>query len=156
MEKLLPSQRAADGGFALDGGLIDAPAFASADAALPGLAAMPLANEKLAARTLVAVGGISKFLKAHLGTAVITRDAIVKLRREVGAMTVGERVPVIQAGKSQKALEALGIETRAGALDYAVKLPASTTLLLRIMDGLGVTALEVSGTDARFALISTR
>jgi exopolyphosphatase/pppGpp-phosphohydrolase len=128
--------------------------LAAADAALKTAAPMPLDTKRLQGRELVATGGISKFLRAHFHKDVITRGDIEALRRKVGALGYDERVTLVQQGKSQKAREALGVDTADGARDYGVKLPASATLLLRILDGLGVDEVRVSQTDARHAVIA--
>lgn len=133
-------------------GTLDAAKFAHADARLSIEAPMPLAPAEVQGRTLVATGGISKFLRVHFGAVTITRAEIDALRREYGALTVEARGPLLQQGKTPKQLVALGIDTAEGAKDYGAKLPASTTLLLHLMQGLGVTHVRVSSTDARHAL----
>jgi exopolyphosphatase/guanosine-5'-triphosphate,3'-diphosphate pyrophosphatase len=125
----------------------------AADRALKTDAPMPLETKLLKGRALVATGGVSKFLRAHLGKDVITRADIDGLRRKVGALSYDDRVALVQQGKSEKVREALGIDTVDGARDYGIKLPASATLLLRILDGLGVDQVRVSQTDARHAII---
>jgi exopolyphosphatase/pppGpp-phosphohydrolase len=154
MEQLLPTQSAPGGGLALDGGLVDTAAFTLADAKLPEVAPLPLAPAALTGRTLVAAGGVARLLRAHLGSEHITRGALVKLRRQFGAMTVAERASVLEGGKSTKTLEALGLDTAAGAFERAARLPASLTLLCYLVDALGLSALQLGGTDARFALLS--
>ncbi|HJW75746.1 MAG TPA: hypothetical protein VJ787_08785, partial [Thermoleophilia bacterium] len=111
---------------------------------------------ELAGRTLVATGGISKFLRAHFGKDVITQPEIDRLRREVIALSYAERVPLVQGTKDEATMAALGIDSPEGALDYGKKLPASTSLLLHILDGIGVQQVRVSETDARHALIDAR
>lgn len=128
--------------------------FARADRELAKTAPMPLSATKLKGRQLVATGGVSKFLRAHFGRDVISRDDIDALRRQVGAMSYQQRIALVQKGKAKKTREALGVDTAEGARDYGVKLPASATLLLRILDGLNVDEVRVSSTDARHALIA--
>lgn len=132
---------------------IDAAGFQRADEALQKVAPMPLPTQALSNRQLVATGGISKFLRAHFGKDEISRADIDGLRRKVGALSYDQRVAVVTQGKSATAKLALGIDTKNGAKDYGIKLPASATLLLRILDGLGVDKIRVSETDARHALI---
>jgi exopolyphosphatase/pppGpp-phosphohydrolase len=105
----------------------DPAVFADVDAKLKAMAAMPLDVDELRGRTLVATGGVSKFLRAHFGKDVIERADIEKLRRDVE-----------------------------GAVDYGKKLPASSSLLLHILDGIGVDEVRVSETDSRHALINAR
>ncbi len=116
-------------------------------------APLPLDTKRLAGRTLVATGGISKFLRAHFQKDVITRSDIDMLRREVGKLSSTERIAIVQKGKNAKTLEALGVATADGAREYGTKLPASSTLLLRILDGLDVAEVRVSQTDSRHAII---
>lgn len=127
--------------------------FATADAKLQTVAPMPMPTEKLAGRTLVATGGISKFLRAHLGKDVIGAAEIDALRKSMGAIGFDARVPLIQAGKDAATQKALGVDTVQGARDYGIKLVASSTLLLHILKGIGVSEVRVSETDARHALI---
>lgn len=126
--------------------------FTRADAHLAAHAPMPLSPELLTDRRLVAVGGVSKFLRAHFGRDTITQEQVDALRREVGALAPEQRGPFVQAGKQAHQLDALGIATDAQARDYAAKLPASATLLLHIMRALGAERLTVSSTDARHAV----
>lgn len=137
----------------LPAGLLDAAAFARADTELAKVAHMPLDVNLIKGRTLVATGGISKFLRAQFGKDVITRTEVDQLRRRVGAMAPSSRGAFLQQGKTPGVLEALGIKDDAGANDYGIKLPASSTLLIRIIDGLGVKEVRVSSTDARHAMI---
>jgi exopolyphosphatase/pppGpp-phosphohydrolase len=134
-------------------GRLNDAAFARADAALKSEAPMPLSASVLEGRTLVATGGVSKFLRAHLGTDVITRDQVDALRRSVGALSEAERIAVVQGGKDEATQQALGVETAKGALEYGQKLPASATLLLHILDSLSLKEVRVSETDARHALV---
>jgi hypothetical protein len=126
--------------------------FARADHALETLAPMPLSPAVLTGRTLVATGGVSKFLRAHLGRDVVTRAEIDALRRAVGALALDARIPFVQGDKDADTQRALGIDTPTGARDYGIKLPASCTLLLHILTQLGVDEVRVSETDARHAL----
>lgn len=135
-------------------GVISAAVFAHVDERLKADAPMPLDVNVLAGRTLVATGGVSKFLRIQLGKDVISRADIDGLRRQLGALSIADRSAFVQQGKSEKQKEALGIGTTAGANDYGKKLPASMSLLLHILDGIGVDAVTVSGTDARHALIA--
>lgn len=130
--------------------------FADVEKKLAELAPMPLDVAQLHGRTLVATGGISKFLRAHFGKDVITQDEIEQLRRQVIALPYAERVPLVQGTKDEATRVALGVETPEGALDYGKKLPASTSLLLHILDGIGVQEVRVSETDARHQLIDSR
>jgi exopolyphosphatase/pppGpp-phosphohydrolase len=127
--------------------------FDAADAGLKQTAPLPLDTKRLAGRTLVATGGISKFLRAHFHKDVITRADIDALRRQIGKLNGTERIAVIQQNKNAKTLDALGVATVEGAREYGTKLPASSTLLLRILDGLGVAEVRVSQTDSRHAII---
>lgn len=130
--------------------------FTQVDQQLAQLAPMPLDVAALKGRTLVATGGISKFLRAHFGKDVITQAEIEALRREAIALPYADRVPLVQGTKDQATRLALGIDTPEGALDYGKKLPASTSLLLHILDGIGVAEVRVSETDARHALVDGR
>lgn len=132
---------------------IDAAGFKRADEALKKVAPMPLPNQALTGRQLVATGGISKFLRTHFGKDEIGRAEIDGLRRKVGALSYDQRMAVVTQGKTASEKLALGIDTPKGAKDYGIKLPASATLLLHILDGLGVEKVRVSETDARHALI---
>ncbi|MCC7111102.1 MAG: hypothetical protein IT382_17545 [Deltaproteobacteria bacterium] len=130
--------------------------FAQVDAQLAQLAPMPLDVAELKGRTLVATGGVSRFLRAHFGKDVITQAEIEALRREVIALPYADRVALVQGTKDETTRVALGIDTPEGALDYGKKLPASTTLLLHILGGIGVAEVRVSETDARHALVDAR
>lgn len=134
-------------------GKIDAAVFAAVDADLQKNAPMPLSTSLLSGRSLVATGGVSKFLKIQLGTDTISRQAIDDFRRQMGALSVDDRAKFIQQNKTPEQKDALGIADDKGALDYAKKLPASMSLLLHILDGIGVGDVKVSSTDARHALI---
>jgi hypothetical protein len=136
-------------------GVIDASVFASVDDALRRTAPLPLPADALEGRTLVATGGVSKFLRLHLGKDVIGRDEIDALRRELGALAIVDRAAHVAVGKSDDDKTALGIGTTDGANDYGKKLPASLSLLLHIVDGLALSSICVSGTDARHALLHT-
>ncbi|MBI1944573.1 MAG: hypothetical protein HYS27_02695 [Deltaproteobacteria bacterium] len=134
----------------------DPAVFAEVEKKLAQLAPMPLDVAELRGRTLVATGGISKFLRAHFGKDVISQDDIETLRRQVIALPYAERVALVQGTKDEATRVALGIDTPEGALDYGKKLPASTSLLLHILDGIGVQQVRVSETDARHALVDAR
>ena len=134
-------------------GVVDAAVFAHVDSELKKSAPLPLNDDAISNRTLVATGGVSKFLRVQLGRDVIQRDEIDGLRRQLGAMPVADRAAFLAVGKSDDDKLALGIGTSPGANDYGKKLPASLSLLLHIVDGLGLDAIRVSGTDARHALI---
>jgi exopolyphosphatase/pppGpp-phosphohydrolase len=134
-------------------GHVDAALFAAIDADLQQHAPMPMATAVLAGRTLVATGGVSKFLKIQLGSEAVSRQGLDDFRRQMGALSVDDRAAFIQQHKTPQQLEALGIGTPQGALDYAKKLPASLSLLLHILDGIGVDGVAVSSSDARHALI---
>ncbi|TNE50671.1 MAG: hypothetical protein EP343_07345 [Deltaproteobacteria bacterium] len=127
--------------------------FAHVDKVLLEKAPMPLDAALLQDRTLVATGGVSKFLRAHFQKDTITRDDIDALRREMGAIPEGDRVDIIQQNKDETTQRALGVDNEAGALDYGKKLPASASLLLHIMNQLGLEEVTVSATDARHAVI---
>lgn len=130
--------------------------FTEVDKKLGQLAPMPLDVAELKGRTLVATGGISKFLRAHFGKDVITQTEVEALRRQAIALSYAARVPLVQGTKDEDTKKALGIDTPEGALDYGKKLPASTSLLLHILDGIGVQEVRVSETDARHALVDLR
>lgn len=143
----------------LPAGIIADADFAKADAALREAggkheAKLPLEPALLSGRQVVATGGVSKFLRRHFGKDVIARADIDALRKQLGAMDVAARGPFLQQGKDDATRAALGIDTDKGAEGYGKKLPASITLLLRIMDGIGIDELRVSETDNRHALIS--
>ena len=123
--------------------------FADVDLFLKKNAPMPIAKEHLRGRTLVATGGISKFLRTHFKSDVISVADMEALRRRVLAMPYDARVAFVQTGKSQEAKVALGIETPKGARDYGMKLPASTSLLLHILRSIGADQVRVSETDVR-------
>jgi hypothetical protein len=130
--------------------------FAELDRVLQASAPMPVDAQLLTDRTLVATGGVSKFLRAHFDKDVISAGEIDELRRQVLVMPYEARVSLVQAGKDQVTMTALGVETHQGALDYGRKLPASTSLLLHILRGIGVDEVRVSKTDARHALVQGR
>ena len=134
-------------------GRVDDALFLHIDAELHRLAPMPIDAALLSGRTLLATGGVSKFLKVQLSTDVVTRRDIDDLRRQLGSLCVAERSAFVQEHKTPTQKEALGIGTQLGALDYGKKLPASLSLLLHILDGIGVSELRVSSTDSRHALI---
>ena len=129
--------------------------FAHVDQVLQDVAPMPLSADTLQDRTLVATGGVSKFLRAHFGKDTITRQEIDSLRRDIGSVPEGERLAVIQQGKDESTQRALGVDTESGALDYGKKLPASASLLLHIMNQLGLEEVSVSTTDSRHAIINS-
>lgn len=129
--------------------------FDDIDRRLGALAPLPLDPAVLRGRTLVATGGVSKFLRAHFGEDVISAREIDSLRRQVLALPHAERVPLVQGTKDEATRKALGVDTEQGALDYGKKLPASASLLLHILAGLGVDEVRVSETDARHALIAS-
>ena len=139
----------------LPGEILSAKDFAAADALLLADkdAKMPLDVALLQGRTLVATGGISKFLRAHLGKDVISASEIDALRKSMGAIGFDARVPLIQAGKDADTLKALGVDTAPEARDYGVKLVASTTLLLHILNGIAASEVRVSETDSRHSLV---
>lgn len=134
-------------------GACDPSVFEKVDAALKSIAPMPVDPALLHGRTLVATGGISKFLRQHFGADVVERDAVDALRREVIARPAKARVALVRGSKDDETQKALGIDTEEGALDYGKKLPASASLLLHILDALGVTSVRVSETDARHVLV---
>lgn len=123
------------------------------DRRLEAMAAMPLDNAILAGRTLVATGGVSKFLRAHFQKDVISAREIDLLRREVIVLPHDARVHLVQGTKDEDTQKALGVDTRQGALDYGKKLPASASLLLHILESIGADEVRVSETDARHALV---
>jgi exopolyphosphatase/guanosine-5'-triphosphate,3'-diphosphate pyrophosphatase len=137
-------------------GACDASVLALVDAELDRIAPMPLDTHLLQGRTLVATGGVSKFLRAHFGKDVVTRAEIEALRTQVVQMAFADRVALVQGTKDEATRKALGVETPEGALDYGKKLPASSSLLLHILDGIGVDEVRVSETDARHALVQQR
>ncbi len=134
-------------------GHVDDALFRYVDAELDRSAPMPLDAALLAGRTLLATGGVSKFLKVQLSKEVVTRADIDVLRRQLGALSVADRSAFVQLNKTDAQKEALGIGTTPGAVDYGKKLPASLSLLMHILDGIGVTEVKVSSTDSRHALI---
>ena len=136
-----------------DGSFDGEAVFFVVDAELKQRAPMPLPPDVLDGRTLVATGGISKFLRAHFGKDMLRRDDIDRMRRDVAKLPHNDRIAFVREGKSAEQMKALGIETDEGALDYGKKLPASASLLLHILDGIQVAAVRVSETDARHALI---
>ncbi len=136
-------------------GVVDAAVFAHVDSELKKSAPLPLHDDDVIGRELVATGGVSKFLRVQLGKDVITRGEIDDLRRALGALPITDRAAFLAVGKSDDDKLALGIGTSPGANDYGKKLPASLSLLLHIVDGLDLAAIRVSGTDARHALIHT-
>jgi exopolyphosphatase/pppGpp-phosphohydrolase len=140
-------------------GVGDPAIFDVVDARLLKEAALPLDAGLLRGRTLVATGGVSKFLRAHFGRDTISRAEIDALRRQVLVMPYAERAALVQttaagAPKDDDTKRALGVDTVEGAIDFGKKLPASASLMLRILDGLGVDSIRVSETDARHALIA--
>ena len=134
-------------------GIIDDATFAFVDAQLGKNAPMPLDDDAITGRTLVATGGVSKFLRLHLGKDVISRGEIDGLRRSLGGLPISERAAAVADGKSADEQKALGVGTSDGASDYGKKLPASLSLLLHIVDQLGLDGIHVSATDARHALL---
>jgi exopolyphosphatase/guanosine-5'-triphosphate,3'-diphosphate pyrophosphatase len=137
-----------------DSGVVDDAVFAHVDATLRTMAPLPLGDDDVAGRALVATGGVSKFLRIQLGKDVIARDEIDGLRRKLGALSVADRAAFVVVGKDDADKSALGIGTSPGAADYGKKLPASLSLLLHIVDGLGLSEVRVSSTDARHALLN--
>ncbi len=134
-------------------GVVDAALFAHIDSELKRTAPLPLDDDAVVGRALVATGGVSKFLRLQLGKDVIGRNEIDALRRQLGALPIVERAAFVALGKSDDDKLALGIGASPAANDYGKKLPASLSLLLHIVDGLGLDAIRVSTTDARHALI---
>ena len=135
-------------------GSLTAAQFQACDLALEAEAPMPLAPELLHGARLVGTGSISKFLAAHLGHPLIAASEIQALRSSLGALAPKSRVPLLRGTKSPEVLTALGLASDADALDYAIKAPASATLLLHIMKDLAVTEMTVSETDVRHVLIA--
>jgi exopolyphosphatase/pppGpp-phosphohydrolase len=136
-------------------GQVGADVFAFVDETLRQTAPLPLPAEMIAGRTLVATGGVSKFLRLHLGKDVVGRDEIDALRRQLGALSLPERAAFVSMGRNDDEKAALGIGTSPGAQDYGKKLPASLSLLLHIVDGLGLDEVRISSTDARHALLQS-
>jgi exopolyphosphatase/guanosine-5'-triphosphate,3'-diphosphate pyrophosphatase len=136
-------------------GVVSADVFALVDETLAKTAPLPLPRDAIEGRTLVATGGVSKFLRVHLGKDVVRRDEIDALRRQLGALSIPDRAAFVSAGRSDDEKAALGIGTSPGAQDYGKKLPASLSLLLHIVDGLGLDEVRISSTDARHALLQT-
>lgn len=136
-------------------GVVSADVFALIDETLANTAPLPLPKDAIEGRTLVATGGVSKFLRVHLGKDVVGRDEIDALRRQLGALSIPDRAAFVSTGRSDDEKVALGIGTSPGAQDYGMKLPASLSLLLHIFDGLGLDEVRISSTDARHALLQT-
>ncbi len=136
-------------------GVVSDAVFAHVDATLKSGAPLPLDDDDIVGRTLVATGGVSKFLRIQLGKDVIGRDEVDALRRQLGALPIADRAAFVVSGKDDKQKEALGIGTSPGANDYGKKLPASLSLLLHIIDGLGLKEIQVSSSDARHALLNS-
>ena len=134
-------------------GCIGVDVFTLVDETLRQTAPMPLPKDAIVGRTLVATGGVSKFLRLHLGKDVVGRDEIDALRRQLGALPIPERTTFVSTGRSDDEKAALGIGTSPSAHDYGKKLPASLSLLLHIIDGLGLDEVRISSTDARHALL---
>jgi hypothetical protein len=137
----------------LPASVITAADYARADAALKSQAPMPLAASLLDGRQLVAMGGVSLFLKAQFGRNVIGRDEVEALRQQVGGLPPDQRAAFLLKDVDPSRRAALGVDTPEGALDYATKLPAKLTLLLHIMRTLDLAELHVSSADARHLLI---
>jgi len=135
-------------------GSLTAAQFQACDLALEAAAPMPLAPDLLHGARLVGTGSISKFLAAHLGHPLIAAAEIQALRSSLGAVAPKSRVPLLRGTKTPEVLAALGLASDADALDYAIKAPASATLLLHIMKDLAVTEMTVSETDVRHVLIA--
>lgn len=133
--------------------MLTASDFSAADTALDKLAPMPLEPQLLRGRTLVATGGVSRSLRANLGVDSISRAELDAFRRKLGGLEPSARVTFLQhleakvSGKSKAAGVAPGAQTN------GLKLPSSTTLMLRIMRGLNVDSVQLSATDARHALL---
>jgi len=127
--------------------------FDHVDAQLQKTAPMPLDDDLLDGRQLVATGGVSKFLAAHTGSQTVSRDAIDELRRALGAMPEDHRAQFIRMGKDDAMQDALGISSTDKAVAYGRKLPASMSLLLHILDSLGLDEVKVSTSDARHHLV---
>ncbi len=134
-------------------GVINDAVFAYVDQQIKARGPMPMPVTELEGRTLVATGGVSKFLRIQLGKDTIARDEIDALRRQLGALPIAERAAFVAIGKSDADKTALGIDTSPGAADYGKKLPASLSLLLHIVDSIGLAEVTVSSTDARHALL---
>ncbi|MGQ0506290.1 MAG: Ppx/GppA phosphatase family protein [Myxococcaceae bacterium] len=135
-------------------GVLTSEQFAAADTALKELAPLPLPVEQVKGREVVAVGGVANFLGAHLGKAVVTRDEVEALRRSLGSMSLEERGETCRAGKDSTTLSALGIDTVERGYEYGVKVPSSLTLMVHVMDGLGLDWLRIGDTDARDVLVA--
>lgn len=136
-------------------GVVGADVFTLVDETLAETAPLPLPKDAVEGRTLVATGGVSKFLRVHLGKDVVGRNEIDALRRQLGALSIPDRAAFVSTGRSDDEKAALGIGTSPGAQDYGKKLPASLSLLLHIVDGLGLDEVRISSTDARHALLQT-
>jgi len=136
-------------------GRVGADVFAHVDDTLKKTAPLPLPKDAIVGRTLVATGGVSKFLRVHLGKDVVGRDEIDALRRQLGYLSIPDRAAFVSTGRSDDEKAALGIGTSPGAQDYGKKLPASLSLLLHIVDGLGLDEVRISSTDARHALLQS-
>lgn len=134
-------------------GVIGKDVFALVDDTLRKTAPLPLPADAIVGRTLVATGGVSNFLRVHLGKDVVARDEIDALRRQLGALAITDRAAFVSANRSDDEKAALGIGTSPAAQDYGKKLPASLSLLLHIVDGLGLDEVRISSTDARHALL---
>jgi exopolyphosphatase/guanosine-5'-triphosphate,3'-diphosphate pyrophosphatase len=127
--------------------------LAGVDARLAAEAPLPLPADALAGRTLAAVGGISRFLRTHLGRPDITTDEVEALRRALCARDAAGRLPLVLANRTPDERVALGADTPEGALDAVQKLPAKLTLLLHILRTAGMPGMHASDTDARHQLI---
>ncbi|MCP4504219.1 MAG: hypothetical protein GY822_30210 [Deltaproteobacteria bacterium] len=112
-----------------------------------------MSAELLDGRQLVATGGVSKFIAAHLGHDVVTVKEIDDLRRSISQMPITERGAFLRQGKDESQQRALGIHTPEKAVGYARKLPASLSLLHHILRSLELPEVSVSSSDARHALV---
>ncbi len=127
--------------------------FSAADAALDRVAPMPIDPRLISGRTLVATGGVSRSLRANLGADSISFSELDAFRRKLGALEPAARVTFLQHSQDTVRGRTGTAGVAPGAQTNGLKLPSTTTLLLRIMRGLNAGSLKLSSTDARHALL---
>jgi exopolyphosphatase / guanosine-5'-triphosphate,3'-diphosphate pyrophosphatase len=119
---------------------------------------LPISSESARGGEPVAIGGVSKFLRAYFRKDQVSRQELEALHIEVGALPAARRLALVSrdaSGKPFTRLERsmLGLAAPKGEGDYGDKLPAKLTLLLRLMEILDEPTLRLSPTDARHALV---
>lgn len=134
--------------------------LAAADQRIGGfVTGLPINPSLTRDATLLATGGVSKFLYHHFGADTVTADQIRELRERIAAVPATERGTIMKRdvnGRrlSRRVRRILGLhEQGAAGGSYGQKLPAKLTLLLHLMKLSGSDTLFLSQTDARHVLV---